>query len=509
VPRRARESAHYSDAEPLSSHFASRRWFLPFAEPDIHSLSRARRPSQKIECVFSASPETVRRKPRELISLAQSVSGGTWQSASLCDPVFVSRRASVSKPRRCCNALQVQSPGFASLKREETQPISCRVAFIDRNQPDKNPPDNVTADRWQFFALADDLPLTVRNLVKLSTAVDPWGSTLAVDTDSAGKLRIWGLIDQSVHYSTYVVKESSSGAEMPGMFQAVIQGTGEIAVYKTYLLLGSLKQDTLVKGQQRVFQSGPVHSKLMKSIKEFQRKVRKEVGDKLYKERGHWDDSLEGNWLSALCRILIGIHKYQHGGAVLISDESAGLNPKYSLRYHRLADALFRVSVLSIKHTSYADMIHEKYLDQDADDIPTELYLSESVDGTTLNDTNDELTGCVRFLASLSRVDGLIWLDSQLRLKAFGVEITVRQEPSEAVIAQNSQATKTKTLNLNDYGTRHRSMLRYCAAHSSSLGFVVSQDGDVRAITHVGNRVVLWDNVRIQSIHNARTLRAE
>lgn len=398
---------------------------------------------------------------------------------------------------------------FASLKREETQPISCRVAFIDRNQPDKNPPDNVTADRWQFFALADDLPLTVRNLVKLSTAVDPWGSTLAVDTDSAGKLRIWGLIDQSVHYSTYVVKESSSGPEMPGMFQAVIQGTGEIAVYKTYLLLGSLKQDTLVKGQQRVFQSGPVHSKLMKSIKEFQRKVRKEVGDKLYNERGHWDDSLEGHWLSALCRILIGIHKYQHGGAVLISDESAGLNPKYSLKYQRLADALFRVSVLSIKHTSYADMIHEKYLDQDADDIPTNLYLSESVDGTTLNDTNDELTGCVRFLASLSRVDGLIWLDSQLRLKAFGVEITVRQEPSKAVIAQNSQGTKTKTLNLNDYGTRHRSMLRYCAAHSSSLGFVVSQDGDVRAITHVGNRVVLWDNVRIQSIHNARTLRAE
>src|SRR5258708_30586267 len=36
-----------------------------FAEPDIHSLSWARRPSQKIECVFSASPETVRREPRE------------------------------------------------------------------------------------------------------------------------------------------------------------------------------------------------------------------------------------------------------------------------------------------------------------------------------------------------------------------------------------------------------------------------------------------------------------
>src|SRR5260370_41951475 len=69
---------------------------------------------------------------------------------------------------------------FASLKREETQPISCRVAFIERNRPDPKPPKRIVPDRWRFFPLADDLPLTVRNLVKLSTAVDPWGSTLAV-----------------------------------------------------------------------------------------------------------------------------------------------------------------------------------------------------------------------------------------------------------------------------------------------------------------------------------------
>lgn len=398
---------------------------------------------------------------------------------------------------------------FASLKREETQPISCRVALIDRKHPDPHPPERIVPDRWRFFPLADDLPLTVRNLVKLSTAVDPWGSTLAVDTDSKGKLRIWGLIDQSVHYSTFIMKETSSGSEMPGMFQAVIQGTGEVAVYKTYILLGSLKQDTLVKGQKRVFQSGPVHSKLMPSIKIFQQQVRKKVGNDLYDERGHWDESLEAAWISALCRILIGIHKYQHGGAVLISDEGAGLNPKYSLKYHRLADALYRASVLSVKHTSYSDVVHEKYLDEEADELPMGLYLDESVSGNELRDTNDELTGCVRFLTSLSRVDGLIWLDYRLRLKAFGVEITVRDDPDRVVLAENSRATKTKKLNLNQYGTRHRSMLRYCAANPNSVGFVVSQDGDVRAITHSGNRVVLWDNVRIQSLKNARILPSE
>src|SRR5258708_25883766 len=70
---------------------------------------------------------------------------------------------------------------FASLKSEETQPISCRIAFVRRERPDPYPPERIVPDRWQAFPLDDDLPLTVRSLVKLSTAVDPWGSTLAVD----------------------------------------------------------------------------------------------------------------------------------------------------------------------------------------------------------------------------------------------------------------------------------------------------------------------------------------
>ena len=60
---------------------------------------------------------------------------------------------------------------------------------------------------------------------------------------------------------------------------------------------------------------------------------------------------------------------------MLISDNSSGLNPKYLLNYDRLAGALLRASVLSIQHTSYADVIHEKYLNQQADEIPTDLYL--------------------------------------------------------------------------------------------------------------------------------------
>ncbi|HEY2382495.1 MAG TPA: hypothetical protein VGK48_15070 [Terriglobia bacterium] len=392
---------------------------------------------------------------------------------------------------------------FASLKREENQAIACRVAFIDRNRPDPFPPERITADRWRYFSFEHELEFNARNLAKLSTAVDPWGTTLAVDLGEDRKLRIWGLIDQSVHYSTYIVKEASKGPEMPGMFQAVIQGIGEIGVYKTYLLLASLKHDTLVKGQRRVFQVGPIHSKLMRRINRFQQKVRKRVGSTLYDERDHWNKSLEDMWISALCRILIGIQRYGHGGAVLLSDDRGGLNKKYTLNYHRLATALTRGAARQIQHTGYSDQIGE-LIQEEADEVPMGLYLDDATSASDVTHINNEITGCVRFLASLSRVDGLIWLDSQLQLKGFGVEITVKEEPPEVLMAQDSEANKTKALDLNYFGTRHRSMVRYCAAHPESIGFVVSQDGDVRAITKVDERVIMWDNVRIQSLRNAR-----
>ena len=96
-----------------------------FAEPDIHSLSRARRPSQKIECVFSASPETVRREPREF-HLRRSV--GQWRDlavCALCDPgaFFVGL---VFRPRRLCNLLQARNLVVLDPRRADTRP-SCAL----------------------------------------------------------------------------------------------------------------------------------------------------------------------------------------------------------------------------------------------------------------------------------------------------------------------------------------------------------------------------------------------
>ena len=398
---------------------------------------------------------------------------------------------------------------FASLHREEAAAISCRVAFMNRLSPDPRPPQRIVADRWSYFPLTKDLPLTVPNLVKLSQAVDPWGSTLAVDTDRAGKLRIWGLIDQSVQFSTYLVKESETGPEMPGMFQAAIIGVGEIAAYKRDVLIGELRRDSLVTRQHRVFQGGPVYDKMIPWMGRYRERVIKKADPNGYSSRDHWDDSLDDLWVSTLCRLLIGIQRYGHGGAVLISDNSEGLSSKYSLRYPRLSEALVRLGIHQINATFYSDKIFEDYIDQDVDDMPVGLYLDEAVESDELDDTKDELKGCIRFLTSLSRVDGLLWFDSDLQLRGFGVEIAEKPDPLNVFIAQDTQASEKKRIKLSHYGMRHRSMARYCGFNSGAVGFVISQDGGLKAVTKIGNSVLIWDKVRVHSLLTPKASRSK
>jgi hypothetical protein len=339
--------------------------------------------------------------------------------------------------------------------------------------------------------------------------VDPWVSTLAVDANDKGELRIWGLIDQAVHQSTFVVKESDRGPETPGRFQVSVEGVGEIAVYRRYTFLGRLRQNVLVTKELAALDYGPINHKLSGTIHDFQAKARASIGDAEYSRREHWDASLEDDWLSTLSRILIGIKRYGHGGAVLLSDNPEGLNIRYSLQYARLSEALDRAASLSILRSSYSDKIHEQYLDAPAkkQSLPISLYLNERAVERDIEETEHEITGCIRFLSSLSRVDGLLWFSRNLRLQGFGVLIQTPSELDKVFRAGDAHGKDLAKIDTHGFGTRHRSMMRKCYQDAEAVGFVVSQDGDVRAITSHEEKVIIWENIRLQRLLNVRSNR--
>jgi len=299
---------------------------------------------------------------------------------------------------------------------------------------------------------------------------------------------------------------------MPGLFQATIEGIGEVAAYKDHEFLGRLRQDVMVTREVEVLQRGPIREKLLPAIRRYQKRVRRAVGASLYDERGHWNESTEDEWISALCRVLIGIQRYGHGGAVLLSNRSAGLAPRYSIKYPRLSEALYRIAATQIRATAVSDIIMEEYWEEskpiNGEGIPVGLYLDERIADNDLEEIHREITGSVRFLSSLGRIDGLVRLRHNLKLDGFGVIITTSEEPDQVLKASDAAGTKTSKVDLNNLGTRHQSMIRQCAKDAGSVGFVISQDGDVRAITKVGDAVLIWENIALQRLKNAKAIKS-
>lgn len=391
---------------------------------------------------------------------------------------------------------------LASLKTEEGRLLQLRVALVDPNNPDPDRPRRVRPDRWKIFPLSNRLPLTVPSLIKLSKAADPWSSCLAAYMGAQESFFIWGLIDQTVHFNTMLVRETEGTYEPAGLFQILTNGPADITVYRGHGFVGRLAQDSLVKSQNNVFWSGPISRRLSGAISESIKKV----SDRLDHENAiapddGWVEMLTDKWIGTLCRILISIQRYRHGGALLISSSRADVDIKYRLNYTRLPDALVGLGISEIKTWRARRRIVDEHYDRHKRTVPMDLYLDERIYEADTGDFEKEITGSVRFISSLSCVDGLVLATPDLVIKGFGVEIRTKREVEAAYLARTPKAHAQGLIPIDPthYGMRHRSMMRYCNAHASSVGFVISQDGEIRAMTRVGSRLVMWENLQVLS----------
>ncbi len=386
---------------------------------------------------------------------------------------------------------------FASLKTEELQPITCYIVYLDPANPDPKPPKRILKDRWSCVRLVNPIPVTTGNLVKLAKASDPRTSSFAVYPDPKinGQLSIWGLIDQGNRHHDFLNHDVESGSARPGVFQASIVGIGHLVTYVGLEKIAELKANTLIGKTVDVLERGPIRDTLEAGIQSYRTTIERLLleGDLLNPEdidtfHFMWDVSLASHWISSLRRLLLRAQNLGHGGAILITPalitpnaSPEGLNVKYRIDYPRLQVALESHALTNIQTVIASDIIMEQYLDEDAEDIPVWLHLDEVVGTSDLEESRSEIDGTIWFISLLTRVDGLVLMNSHLEVQGFGVEITYSNRPSAIAIAENQHATKIRQDSsiYDHYGTRHRSMMRYCSQVPNSVGFVISQDGDV------------------------------
>jgi hypothetical protein len=395
---------------------------------------------------------------------------------------------------------------FASLKTDEARPCRCTVNYIDPSADHFNSSTDEPGSGWTVIRFRQPLPLNVRSLLKLADAADPTVSSLAVFSDDKGELFIWGLVDQELRYGDYVSLDGKSDPQRPGLFQATIMGVGSVSVYKDFALLGSLEQNNLVTEYHDVLWQGPVHEQLRDAL--HTTLLDKQIG----KDKGALEhvvqvkDELLVRWQNAICRILVNIQQYGHGGGLLIvpSTPTDKVDIKYAQTYDRLPKALFRLAEQQILKRQMADAV-AAHCSTKNDMLPCNIHYDAIRYQGELDRLKSELLGCVRYIASLSRVDGFVLMDKSLVVHGFGVEVRADTELSEIYMAGDANASSQllRRASLSQFGTRHRAMMRYCDANKDSLGFVISQDGDIRATMSYQGRLVLWENINVQLAYRA------
>lgn len=389
---------------------------------------------------------------------------------------------------------------FASMRTEEAEPIRCSLTYISDKNPDPRPPERIVADRWSVSRFAQPIPLTITNLVKVAKSFDSAASSLACFAGGGG-LMLWGAIDQRHKRVSYVSRETDCGPERPGYFELTIVGVGTLEVHKDYELVGALRQGRLAGTFSNVlFESGPVRAALQRAIDEHVRIVKKAVGRELLTDRDHWHESVVGDWIASIARVLLGIQQYGHGGAVLLTPNGSnrGLRIKYPLEYRRLQSAVLRHAIHTIRRVAADDQI-EELLDARQDQVPALLHLDEAVETNLAEETSSELTGAVRFIAALSRVDGAVVMQHNLSVRGYGTILqAAKRLPPVWTTRDPSAATGVTSADPTQFGTRHQSMMHACFGRPGRVGFVVSQDGDVRAMTRLGDRLLVWEDVRLR-----------
>lgn len=403
----------------------------------------------------------------------------------------------------------IETAYFASMRTEESHGITCTIAVLDYEKPD-TPPPLIRPQRAQIVPFAEKLPYTVRMLTKLAQAADPASTCIAVAVKPDRELCIIGLIDQEVHHRNLVhYEKEAANFGRHGLLQIEVTGVGTLSVYDDKTMIAGLTQNNLVTNFVDVFTEGPILQLLRPYIRKFREEVRGILGE-VY-DRECWfsihenrDVSVEKMWLGTLCRILLAIQRYGHGGALLLQPTLSlnGLNVKYRIDYCKLREVMPLDTANDILQQVCWWDIHDDYCENNNAPMPPQLHLSHVIAGNDREDAIEAEEGAVDFIASLSRVDGLVLMTEGLQVRGFGVEITVKNDPPTLYISKDAKA-KVRDLkkgDLNHFGTRHRSMMRYCYANPGSIGFVVSQDGDVRAVTRRGAKLLLWENVRLLNI---------
>ena len=376
----------------------------------------------------------------------------------------------------------------ASLLREESRPIRCRLVLI-------NPPELGEAEGpptgMQVLQLQDERKLRAQEILRLSPCATFYRSLIGVRWDPKEGFWIWAILNSGTRWVARIDGGRLPSPAVPNRLIVNVNGPGNLIISRGDNLIATLLNGGLEGHGFDIFEA----RWLKKSQEAFAR----------WAIRGCFKDhdigaNVESDFVKMLGqnftrRIISQVRRAQHGGMLIIVrtedatkivDPMGSIRPKYWIKETRASRRARELLFAVMRTLSQLGAEHG---------LKTVCWKNyQELEDERLTRLDESIFECANFLSDLMAVDGALVLTASWDVIGFGAEIHGPSNRNEVVYrALDLEATELIEERADEAGTRHRAAYRLSRQHPGCMIIVVSQDGAVRYVGNVKGKVTYWE----------------
>lgn len=381
----------------------------------------------------------------------------------------------------------------ASLLKEEGRAVRARVIFSPPEAFDL--PESI-AGSIHIIRFSSPLHLTANEIKRLSPAAGFFHSMIAIWPDGNKGFKIWGILNTGPRWLNLVAGgRKSAGDEIPHPI-IHLRDPGRLLFFQGHSLIAEWRGSRIYGPQMDVFQSRLLNERF--------------ASQRLFLVESLADGCLPGSLQTEiyadLChlislqfvkRIINLVRTSGHGGSMVILPNRGGkfeqamawIDCKYSTATESEGERFRRLLLAMIRRVGQ--------LCPAESDLTTAWSIFQNSSDFELDELEEAFFELARLFSDLMQVDGALVLDQGLNLAGFGGEIRVDRNVLLVGRAQDLDCRVVQPWNVQGDGTRHRSVYRLCSVEPEVIGFVISQDSQVRMIASVDQEVIFWPHTSI------------
>lgn len=360
----------------------------------------------------------------------------------------------------------IEAAFWASIKTEEGQIVKFSITDLSKEHYTKE--IALSGKEPLTLEFSEEIDFSPYELIKLANSFDKKNSSLAVWKNIQGEYKIWGTI--FFNYLANYFEEIPVGIPhntyfRPDVLSVTVTSPGSLLISRGDSVIGRFENGVFLKSIPTPFNSRSLGKYLLEMFNHIS--FSKSAVPQKFK-------------LMEYCinTILSYLEEHSHGASiVVIPEREVSLYKKhYKAKYEIVGD--YQLGDL------LADLLK---LPSTPESISINIGYKKAIFNRLLA------------IARLACTDGALILTSNLKVLSFGATLSAEKKwKGKVIVGPDGFNECGEDFPYKTRGTRHNSMIDFIGECKGAIGFVISQDGPIRAFVKKDESTVLcWPDCRV------------